>query len=133
MFKLRNGWTKEKMKEAIATGNTGQRSISVREGDRNGVCMYRSETGNKCAVGCFIPEKDYERRMDDQGSALGLLGAYPGLDRIMPLTVDGMNELQKVHDIVPKEFESRMCRMVDVPHKDVRIPLYEWIDNNVEE
>lgn len=97
MYKPRNGWTKEQMINAVKLGNKDSRSI---DGHR---CVYRSDDGNKCFVGVFIPDDVYDDRIENSGCG-GSLNAdilfkdYPGLRHYMPLKVEGMVAFQRVHD-----------------------------------
>lgn len=103
MYKIINGWTKEKMIKAIMEGNKGTKSnmkykLGSQEFDR---CLYRSPDGNKCAAGCFIPDHLFHPRMDKNGpdnSIGGVLESYPELRAKMPLGLDGMRALQCMHD-----------------------------------
>lgn len=36
--------------------------------DYEGVCMYRTKTGLKCAAGCLIPDEEYDPRMEGKTS-----------------------------------------------------------------
>lgn len=116
-YETKNGWTKERMKTAINTGNNGTRSFERHN------CVYRADNGNKCAVGCFIPDEVYIPEMDiDQGSGTGADAIIHGFDlhHYMPLNNHGMGEMQIIHDNVDDG-------------ADIRIKLCNWIDANVEE
>ena len=80
----------------------------LRQGKKSlrwGHCAYRGDDGLKCAVGCLISDEDYDPAMDNEGGEGGVSldtqrGAclvWPALDDC-PLTVDELQELQRVHD-----------------------------------
>ena len=57
-------------------------------------CMYRTKTGDRCAVGCLIPEDRYKPDMEGLGVGdrhLNAAGVHPSL---LPL----MSCLQSAHD-----------------------------------
>jgi len=58
-YKLNKGWTKEKVMKAITTGNFGIKSVKS-----DGICRYKNHDGNKCFVGCFIPNEIYSESME---------------------------------------------------------------------
>lgn len=60
MVILKGGWNKARIMEKIRAGNNGNKSIGP-----DGRCHYRSPNGNKCAIGCFIPDEKYDPAMDD--------------------------------------------------------------------
>ena len=112
MYKLTNGWTKETMKEAIIKGNNGTKSADLSE--TGSICRYRRADGNKCAVGCFIQDKDYKPHFE-----LATLPELSAMLGYLPLHPEGLRELQIVHD---RTLDSR----------DPRPLLCAWIDSNVE-
>jgi hypothetical protein len=65
-FKLRKGWTKAMIMDAIRKGNDGTLSGVTSLEDLDGIttCFYRSPKGNKCFIGCLIPDSIYESRME---------------------------------------------------------------------
>lgn len=109
-----NGWTSERMKQAIRSGNDGKRAM-----DDAGNCSYLDERGNKCAVGCFIPEGHAGQLL--LGGAEPLLRSFPDLEGFMPLELAGLKCMQGIHD---------GCWPGD---SDVRDLLDAWIDGNVSE
>lgn len=94
MYNTINGWTKAKMLEHISQNFKGK---SVND---DGLCVYRGNNGTKCAVGLFIPDEIYTKRMDsDKGmSAIQLSRFYPDVANHMPLGLQEMHYLQLVHD-----------------------------------
>jgi hypothetical protein len=114
MYKTINGWTKEKMIETIMLKNNGTRSI-----DLNGrTCKYRGKNDNACAVGCFIPDQEYTPKMEEGVEIL--LEIYPKLLGFMPLSPNGLSDMQYVHDIDAKELNNPRELLID------------WINKNVE-
>jgi len=116
-FQTINGWTKEKMKVAIRAGNNGKRAFDPQEH----VCRYLTPDGNRCAVGCFLP--DGHPGQSYEGTTIGLLNEYPELKKKMPLSPEALRRLQKVHD---SHISARDAL-------DMRDVLCEWIDKNVED
>jgi hypothetical protein len=120
MYECINGWTKEKMIAAIQEGVKGKPSF-VRT--RN-TCAYRGDDGNKCAVGCFIPDSEYLEDMDTkEGGVRPLLARHPQLERFMPLRLEALAALQAVHDSKYDYIGGR--------HEDPRPALIDWIEANV--
>lgn len=111
-FQTINGWTKEGMKSAIRAGNNG------RPAKQEKMCCYLTPDGNKCPVGCFIP--DGHPSQGEVTNALFLIHEFPDLASIMPLPVLGLRQMQEVHDS-------------HTDARDVRDVLCEWIDENVED
>lgn len=112
MFKVINGWTKEKMKEHIVNNFKGKAT-----GKNEIQCEYKTQDGRKCAVGMFIPEDCYESSMD--GSVNSLLFYWPKVILHMPLEEDGLTKMQLIHDNSAPE--------------DTLQDLLTFIDKNVEE
>lgn len=73
-----------------------------------GFCVYRSPEGLKCAVGCLIPDEDYDPRMDDNECMRGgtyvskLVDLAPELGFRLPAyfsaNVALLASLQRAHD-----------------------------------
>jgi len=59
-----------------------------------GGCMYRTDEGLKCAVGCLIPDDQYHPSME--GTPVDLLGAL--LPAYLCSHVNLLDALQTVHD-----------------------------------
>jgi len=109
MYECINGYTKESMINKIYEGNNGERAHD------GTACCYLTQNGNKCAVGCFIP--DGHRGQSFRGDVLKLLRGCPDLEEFMPLNQYGLLSLQGVHDITSIA--------------DPRPLLIEWINENV--
>lgn len=116
MYKLQNGWTKERMIEQIYLKNNGTRS--VRASICATACFYRGQNDNACGIGCFIPDGVYGTLMEGLG-AYTLFERFSYLLPLMPLDEGGMARLQSIHD---------MFNDVD----DVRVAMKEFIEKNVE-
>lgn len=115
MFKVINGWTKEKMKEQIRLRNNGKKSLMFKNGR---ICLYRSSEGNHCAAGCFIDDEFLTEGLIQQN---GIASEMPlEILNKFPLEPDGMDKMQTIHDFANAEVNMR----------DV---LCTWIDENVEE
>lgn len=94
MFKVINGWTKEKMIEHVKNNFKGK---SFKDDDRYSVCVYRGMNSKKCAAGMFIQDEDYLNIME--GTNIGaLMVRYTKIERSMPLTYEAMNMFQESHD-----------------------------------
>jgi len=106
-----NGWTKEKMKAQIRKYNNG---TLAREGFS---CAYKNEVGNRCAIGCFIPDAFFEGPINIYDlSVVGLLNRYPFLYTYMPFEENKvLTEFQNIHDKAIQTHEE----------------LFKWIDENV--
>lgn len=62
--------------------------------DRSG-CMYRAPNGLKCAVGCLIPDDEYDPRMESRKvSRLGMFN----LQCLNGLNLNMLSNAQYVHD-----------------------------------
>lgn len=117
MFETINGWTKERMKEQIRLKNNGTKALIKSEESEK--CVYRTEDGNACAVGCFIPDEDYRPEMDRRTMLPTCLEKeFPELMKKLPLEPLALEQMQSIHDRGSKV-------------GDVRIRLCDWIDKNV--
>jgi len=119
MFKLQNGFTKEKMIEKIVKYNNGQKSGYLNVSGYYS-CMYSVDNDtNRCAIGCFIP--DNHKALNAKNiSVSGLLIDYPDLVEKMPLESLGLGIFQTIHD--------RQRSGVFIQDK-----LIQWIHDNVKE
>lgn len=65
----------------------------------NGTCVFRSESGLKCAVGCLIPDSEYVDSMDMEATTItGLLQHFYPDVTVSKDKLDLLRELQRVHD-----------------------------------
>lgn len=99
MIKPINGWTRESIIKHINETFKG-RSITSdpgAEGYPNQFCAYRGDNETKCAVGMFIPDDLYSDTME--GYTLeALLRNFPKVSEGLPLPMEDMQVLQKIHD-----------------------------------
>ena len=66
----------------------------------DGVCMYRTPDGRKCAIGALIPDEVYSQRLEDK-SVGALLLEFPDIMRASGLSEGDLCflfALQDVHD-----------------------------------
>ena len=96
-----NGYNREKVMEVIRQQNHGRRA-----GDEY-ACMYKNDDGNKCIVGCFIPEDKYDSRMENKSANDIVLGCKIdgefkpdpfGIELDMPMQTKYLTKLQIWHD-----------------------------------
>lgn len=73
--------TIREVSEKIRDHLTQQRARAT-SGVVGGSCMYLGPDGNKCAVGCLIPDGQYDAAFE--GSAIGMWGR-PSVDRLRKL------------------------------------------------
>lgn len=86
--------------------------------ERMGKCLYRGPKGDKCFIGCLIPDDMYNPHMESIGTLCGVLLQFPELQRHIKIhslsfsdNIDFFEELQAIHDnLIPegweKEFKS---------------------------
>lgn len=72
------------------------RAVQVRD-DGSVSCKYRAPDGNKCVVGCMLPDKYYKDSMEGRG-ILGLLGYGYKLPRWVRTHQHLLKALQNIHD-----------------------------------
>jgi hypothetical protein len=129
-FKAINGWTKVAILKVIQLTFTKK---STHSGTNE--CMYRSDTGSKCAVGMFIPDETYRSEMDVNGAyASGtdvesLLEAFPQLSQFMPLELEALKLIQAKHDGKVAQYGIAESRS----DAQVKTDLIQWVEANVSE
>lgn len=96
-FKLANGWTKETVMAQIRKYNNGSRSLSEHKHEG---CEYLSVDGNRCAIGCFIPDNHPGLNNPDFVSLL--ISKYPELEDFMPFAPQELSRFQSIHDNAPE-------------------------------
>lgn len=118
---LRTGLTKAEMKAVISRENNGKQSCKVHQysgGSKQTVCLYRDATGNKCAIGCFIPDAEYKKIFEVR-NVQELLEIHPHLMQFMPITdTVGLMDFQHIHDTQNKvtdgkTLHERLFRFID--------------------
>jgi len=90
-----NGYTIESMISTIKARNNGNQCV----GNVNLGCLYNDGNGNHCAVGCFLPD-DHPAMSNKNVSVTGIVegGIDPDLEKILPISLVGMQRLQSKHD-----------------------------------
>ncbi len=83
--------TPESIFRRVVTHFAEQRRQSTQEG----ICAYRSKVGDKCAIGCLIPDNQYERFLEIKN--LDMLIRY-GCVTLNGDIFDILKRLQIAHD-----------------------------------
>lgn len=91
-LKLINGWTKETVTAQVKKYNNGSRSRD----EKRERCCYLTDDGNRCFVGCFLPD-GHEGLYSEKASEV-LLRIYPELELKMPFAIQDLGIFQVVHD-----------------------------------
>ena len=136
MYKLINGYTIESLKEVFKKNNTGKPALyKVVNGENdnwdecydegeviNEFCVYFNPVdGNRCAVGCYIPDsfiEEHKNVVTDEIDAASLINDYPELAEHMPMEKEGLMAFQKAHDEFNESkhklnFHDYMCSWID--------------------
>jgi hypothetical protein len=93
MYHYAKGHTFETVMAAIRAGNKNRKATV--QGRTQ--CLYLTADGNKCFIGCFIPEGHESQK--DTGAVLSVMGRYPELIPYMPIQEpDGLRKFQYAHD-----------------------------------
>lgn len=107
------GWNKEKVMAQIKKYNNGNKATEP----TLDTCVYQTEDGNRCAIGCFIPDNHISLRTF--GSLEKLLKEYPELQNFMPFNdLGALKKFQNCHDIAVNSY--------------VHITLEKWLERNAE-
>ena len=89
----------------------GKQRVLAFEG---GHCKYRDSLGNKCAIGCLIPDDLY--RPEFEGYAFEILFGFPEIEKLFSgMPIDLLIDLQFCHD----------CKGVEMLGQDYP-PLPQW-------
>lgn len=89
------------------------RDKNPRAVDSAGVCLYRTDTGRRCAVGIFIPESEYSPDFESK-RVTNLFHRLPFRDLFPSKKVkEFMETAQGVHD---GDWGGGHHRMIDVKH-----------------
>lgn len=86
--------TQQELFDAVARHLLTQK---VRSGDGPANCLYRGPDGRKCAMGIFIPDADYQPRMETVSIIVPLVWDTTGLSRGLERAAQ---DLQAIHDSV---------------------------------
>lgn len=95
--------------------NQGEKSTR----QKDGICAYRGKNGLQCALGCLIDDKWYSVQYEGKSigqlvSALAGNEAMPGVDLNSEGTVDLLEALQHVHDVIPiGQWRMELARVAD--------------------
>ena len=85
--------------------------------DEDKICKYRTEDGLKCAVGCLIPDEDYDPRMELM--TFPILFLSPNRQRFPQLHplhdhISILQELQRIHDrSLPETWKHRLTLLAE--------------------
>lgn len=79
--------------DTVLTGLRKQGKASMADGE----CMYRGDSGMKCAAGMFIPDDVYEPEMEHNSVGL-LIEKHPVLEYLTPYK-HLLDDLQTAHDL----------------------------------
>jgi hypothetical protein len=124
-YQLAPGWTKEKILDHIYKYNNGTVAAQSDEEGVTNACRYETSDGNRCFIGCFIPDAIREARWSD-GPVVHLLNEFPALWNVMPFESDrALQDFQQLHDIYFQE--------ADVVPEDIREVVKPWLDEFVED
>lgn len=69
-----------------------------------GACLYRGPDNTSCAVGCLIPDDQYDFEMELCGSIYNVVDCFPDNPFIRSLTPENiafLQILQSIHDYKP--------------------------------
>jgi hypothetical protein len=108
MYKLINGWTKETVMAQVKKYNDGTRSIVL--WDDKEQCSYEDERGNRCAVGCFIP--DMHKALMDIKCASDTVANHQDLWKLVPFDGDTLDVFQRTHDRADKTHDGDVYRAI---------------------
>lgn len=92
---LNKGWTKTKIMNQFKKYNNGTRAARATHGGTFR-CTYLDENNNRCAIGAFIPDESYDAGME--GNSVCDIVEFYAIDSLLPLELEAMEELQKIHD-----------------------------------
>lgn len=88
--KLKPGWTKAKVLEQFTKYNDG----TLAKEDR--ACVFRTRTGNRCAIGAFLPDGEW---LMARCGVKHLLKKYPALREYLPFDNEAsIISFQLAHD-----------------------------------
>lgn len=77
------------------------------------ICAYKAPNGDKCAVGCLIPDDKYVTKMENCSISEAVLSVV--LAEVTTAPVDLLRELQNIHDYTDVElWEGRLNNVAQV-------------------
>lgn len=96
-YKLINGWKKGEVISCI-TNRLPRRGPCEHDEDIGCCAYFRSGDGARCAVGAFVPKGRIQQLANYTKPVADLLEDYPEMVSVMPLELEGLEQLQKLHD-----------------------------------
>ena len=94
-YKLKPGFTKASVMAQIRKYNDGTRAVDATNTIMT--CVYETDDGNRCAIGCFIP--DGHPALELRGNISIILSEFPVLLELMPFhNIDSLKSFQAAHD-----------------------------------
>ena len=107
-----NGFTRKKVMEQIKKYNHGYPARKMSS------CYYRASDGNRCLVGCFIPDDKYDESMEDKRADV-IISEY-GLNSVMPFDASDMECLQSFHDeLYDEDYEGDENKFYELVEKQL--------------
>lgn len=105
---------KQEIFNTIATHlfTQGGRATEYSENVKRDICLYRTEGGRKCAIGCLIPDDAYIPRMEGQGIGGLMLHFVHLLPVWFSPNKELLGQLQSVHDAPSSWFTNETLRDV---------------------
>lgn len=114
--------TKELLTKSImGVIEQGEGSYIV-DNDENVSCLYRSDEGNKCAVGHLISDECYEPRLEHSGTTTGLIlnALEDSIGRVVTLDeIHYLRILQQAHDVACKRSIDSDVDFIDTFKKEL--------------
>lgn len=117
-----NGWTKESTIQHIKDNFKGR---AFNESLVS--CQYLTEDGKKCAVGLFIPEGHAGQNY--QGGAILLLERHSDLITEMPLRLNDLLLLQRIHDIGTSSQPTVRAKDLDISDEEVLSRMITFVES----
>jgi hypothetical protein len=92
-----NGYNKEKfwavLDKKMPKNKKGQLVVCC----PSGLSRYKGKNGTACIVGAFIPNNKYRAKYEHK-SIRQVIKEYPEIFEYMPMSIDNMEKLQRLHD-----------------------------------
>lgn len=103
MYTLKQGWTKERVRDLIRQHNDGTKAGKPSNAARSGfACSYQASDGNRCFIGAFIPD-NHLGALAHGGDVSDLLTVYDDLYDFLPFdSEDDLAAFQSAHDNAEK-------------------------------
>jgi hypothetical protein len=103
----------DKVTDHLFTQGIASKTVGV---ENTHICAYRGENGTSCAVGCLIPDEDYQADMENVriDEIVGQRPRFLPLDPIPVVfnnlpdyirnNIDLLTDLQRVHDMMMPDY-----------------------------